>query len=153
MPKEAIFNLFRDTYRDGTTLGKVVYPDNQTTNYTLEDIVRGWGIKDGGTTAIPVGRYRMTVSMSGKFGRRMVMVYTEPNKYEIKANGIGFKGVRVHGGNTNKDTWGCIIVAKNRINSQTVQGTCEAEFTAAVEHYEQKGYEVFLEIKNLPQKE
>lgn len=152
MPKEVTFKLNRDTYRGQTTLGKMIYPDG-ITNETLEDTVRGWGIKDGKNTAIPVGKYRMTVSMSGKFGRKMVMIYTESNKYEIKANGIGFKGVRVHGGNDHLDSWGCVIVAKRRFNEHTVQGSCEAQFTAAVESYEQKGYDVYLEVKNFPQKE
>lgn len=152
MPKEITFKLNRDTYVEGTTLGKMIYPDGLT-NETLEDICRAWGIKHGGSTAIPVGRYRMTVSMSSKFNRKMVMIYTESNQYEVKMNGIGFKGIRVHGGQSNKDSWGCVIVAKRRTSNQTVQGSCEAQFTAAVESYEQKGYDVYLEVKNLPQKE
>lgn len=144
--------LERDTYRGGTTLGVLKFPDGSTCQ-TLEDIVRGWGIKDGGTTAIPVGKYRMTVSMSSKFKREMVMVYSEPNKYELKANGIEFKGIRIHGGNTNKDTWGCIIAARKRIDDHTVQGSEESRVTAAVKDYEAKGFEVYLEVKNKSQKQ
>lgn len=142
------FKLVRDTYRGGTTLGKLFDPNGNMVCHTLEDIVRGWGIKDGGTTAIPTGRYKLTVSMSNKFKRRMVMVYTEANKYEIILNGIGFKGVRMHGGNTNKDTWGCIIVASKRLNDQTVQGSQEANVTDLVDAYIKQGHSVELEVVN-----
>jgi len=145
------FYLRRDTYRGGTTLGTLAFPDGYVCQ-TLEDIVRAWGIKDGGTTAIPVGKYRMTVSMSQRFKREMVMVYTEPNKYELKANGIEFKGIRIHGGNTNRDTWGCIIAARKRIDDHTVQGSEESRVTAMVKGLENRGHQVWLEVINLSQK-
>lgn len=152
MSKIAVFTLERDTYRGATTLGVLTFPDGYKC-HTLEDIVRGWGIKDGGTTAIPVGKYKLTTSVSQRFKREMVMVYTEPNKYELKANGIEFKGIRIHGGNTNKDTWGCIIVARKRVDEHTLQGSEESRVTAAVKQYIQQGYEVYLEVKNKPQKD
>lgn len=142
------FKLIRDTYRNGSTLGKLYHPGGGHLCETLEDIVRGWGIKDGGTTAIPVGRYRLTVSRSSKFKRDMVMVYTEPNKYEVKMNGIGFKGIRMHGGNSNKDTWGCIIVANNRTGPETVHGSAESSITSSVQKLEKDGHTVWLEVIN-----
>lgn len=148
---DKVFTLERDSYRGGTTLGKLYAPDKKYICETLEDIVRGWGIKDGGTTAIPVGRYRMTVSMSSKFKRRMVMIYTESNKYEIKMNGIGFKGIRIHGGNTNKDSWGCVIVARRRVDAHTVQGTMESDVTKLVDDLERSGHTIYLEVKNKTQ--
>ena len=151
MAKEAVFKLVRESYRGGTTIGKLYDPKGNFICHTLEDIVRGWGIKDGGTTAIPVGKYFLTVSMSSKFKRRMVMVYTESNKYEILKNGIGFKGVRMHGGNTNKDTWGCIIVASKLINDQTVQGSQESTVTDLVDAYMKQGFQCVLEVVNKAQ--
>lgn len=150
---DKVFNLKRDSYYESTTLGKLYDPDKNHICETLEDIVRAWGIKHGGSTAIPAGRYRMTVSMSSRFKRRMVMIYTESNKHEIKSAGIGFKGVRIHGGNTNKDTWGCVIVAKNRIGRDRVQGTMESTVTDMVDKLEKAGHTVWLEITNLSQKE
>lgn len=146
------FLLERDTYRGATTLGVLTFPDGYQCQ-TLEDIVRAWGIKDGGTTAIPAGRYRMTVSMSSRFKREMVMIYTESNKYELKANGIGFKGIRIHGGNTHNSTWGCVLVARKRIDDHTIQGTEESRVTAAVKDYESQGYEVWIDVKNKAQKD
>ena len=151
MSKRVEFILNRDTYRGGTTLGTLTFPDGYVCQ-TLEDIVRGWGIKDGGTTAIPVGEYRMTVSVSQRFKREMVMVYNQPNKFELKANGIEFKGIRIHGGNTNADTWGCIIVARRRVDNHTIQGSEESRVTAAVKDYESKGFDVILTVRNQAQK-
>jgi hypothetical protein len=68
-----------------------------------------------GQTAIPSGRYRLILSRSNKFKRIMPEILNIP----------GFTGVRMHGGNTAKDTEGCIIVSKNIINRSMVQGTME----------------------------
>jgi hypothetical protein len=154
MAKKFTFKLIRDTYTNGTTLGKLYAPDGTYICETLEDIVRGWGIKHGGTTAIPTTQgsspYKMNISMSQRFKRRMVMIFTESNGYELKKNGISFKGIRIHGGNTNANTWGCVIVAARRLNNETIQGTQEAKVLALVEDYLNKG-EVCLEVQNRPQ--
>jgi len=150
MLKTAVFKLNRNTYRGQTTLGELIFPDKRKF-HTLEDTVRGWGIKDAGNTAIPFGLYKMMVSMSGKFKRKMAMIYTEPNQYELKGSGISFKGIRVHGGNDHQDTWGCIVVAKNRMSDTTVQGSAEKEFTEAVEKLIADGFECYIDIKNLSQ--
>lgn len=79
------------------------------------------------------------------------MIYTEANKYEIKKNGIGFKGVRMHGGNTNANTWGCVIVAANRVGSERVQNTREAFITDYVDKLIKAGNTVELVVENKPQ--
>jgi hypothetical protein len=153
MAKTFTFKLVRDKYTNGTTLGKLFDPEGNYICETLEDIVRGWGIKHGGTTAIPTTQgsspYRLNISMSQRFKRRMVMIFTESNGYELKRNGISFKGIRIHGGNTNKNTWGCLIVARNRINDEMIQGTQEAKVLSLVEDYLKRG-SVFLEVQNRP---
>jgi hypothetical protein len=154
MKKKFVFRLVRDTYTNGTTLGKLYDPEGTYVCETLEDIVRGWGIKHGGTTAIPTTAggdpYKLLVSLSQRFKRRMVMIYTEKNGYELKRNGISFKGIRIHGGNRNNNTWGCLLVASRRVDAETIQGTQEAKVLALVDHYLTKG-EVFLEVVNLSQ--
>lgn len=149
---EAILILNRKLYRGETTIGELILPDGRKF-FTLEDTVRGWGIKDPGNTAVPFGKYSLTVSLSSRFKREMVMVYSEANKYELKAGGISFKGIRMHGGNTNKDTWGCIIVAKNNPTPTTVQGSAEKEITEYVKSLIAQGRKPMIEIKNLSQKE
>jgi hypothetical protein len=74
--------------------------------HTLEDEIREvpgqpvemWKVH--GESAIPAGRYQITLEYSPKFGPDTITV-----------NGVpGFVGVRVHGGNDIDDTEGCPIV-------------------------------------------
>ena len=57
-----------------------------------------------GKTAIPTGRYRVELTKSKKFGRVLPLLY----------NVKGFEGIRIHRGNTNEDTLGCILVGQNK---------------------------------------
>lgn len=74
--------------------------------FSLEDEVREvpgapvseWKIK--GQTAIPKGRYRIIISKSPRLG------YATPEILNVP----GYTAVRMHAGNTAKDTEGCILV-------------------------------------------
>ncbi len=150
------YNFLHDRYlyTARTTIGRVHLPSQDGVSlfsYILEDTVRAFGIKVPGETAIPEGIYKVTVSMSSRFKRQMPMLYTESNKYEIKAGGIGFKGIRLHGGNTHSDTEGCGVVAFNYINDHTIQGSAEKALTEKIQEYLLKG-NVFWKITNLLQK-
>lgn len=155
MNKIVKFRIERDTYRGLTTLGTITCPDG-TVLQTLEDCVRGWGIKDKGNTAIPVTTgeavYRLGVTMSSRFGKPMVIVYNQTD-LSIKSNGITFSGIRMHGGNTDKDVQGCIAVARNRPSNQTIQGSAYEIVQAQVEKALKDGDLPVLEIVNKPQAE
>ena len=94
------------------TIGKL-YIDNQYFCDTLEDVVRKDGEKVYGKTAIPSGMYRVKKTYSPRFKKVLPEILEVPN----------FSGVRIHAGNTAKDTEGCILLGLNKskgavLNSQ-----------------------------------
>ena len=131
--------LNRNTYTLKSTIGEL-YLNGEYFSYTLEDVVRGENIKIPGHTAIPAGRYRVKVTWSNRFKREMPMIFSEDNGYELIANGISFKGCRLHGGNTHLDTDGCPLVAKNKVNDDHIYGSMEKELTAALIELGGEGY-------------
>lgn len=129
--------LTREIYNDVTTIGKL-FIDGKFFCYTLEDTVRAKGVKVNGKTAIPSGLYKLAINMSTRFKRLMIQLLNVPN----------FEGVRIHSGNTAKDTEGCILVAKNKIDNNTIQGSMEKEVFKYVDTHLKKGNEVFISIVN-----
>ena len=105
--KNVRYNFGEDFTLSRVTVNGVKY---DKCPYVLEDAVREvagksvecWKIKC--VTAIPVGRYEVTIDMSQRFGKRMLHLL----------NVCGYDGVRVHSGNTSHDTEGCLIVGKER---------------------------------------
>jgi len=142
------FLLLRDTYTSQTTIGKIHAPNGYFSE-SLEDTVRATGVKVINHTAIPAGRYRLKVTRSPRFKRDMVLIYNQKD-YSLKANGIRFTGLRVHGGNDHGDTSGCILSAKNRLSKTKIQGTREKAFTAKVKALSKTG-DCYITIVNLPQ--
>ncbi len=60
--------------------------------------------KMAGKTTIPEGRYPLLVTKSIRFKKWLPLLFGVP----------GFSGVRIHSGNTAKDTQGCILLGENR---------------------------------------
>ncbi len=87
--------LVRSTYTVRSTIGVLSY--NNSTCFILEDPVRPKKIH--GITAIPAGTYQIIVSHSQKFGRDMPLLHNVP----------GYEGIRIHPGNSPKDTEGCLL--------------------------------------------
>ena len=88
-----------DEYLAGTK--KIYFCD--TLEPTWRDYAHG-GRKIKGHSAIPEGRYAVVISYSPKFKQWLPILLGVPN----------FSGIRIHAGNTAKDTEGCILVGENR---------------------------------------
>jgi len=74
-------------------------PERRWLCYILEDQVRLSEPKVYGKTAIPAGRYRISITRSPRFGRDMPLLHDVP----------GFSGIRIHAGNSAQDTEGCLL--------------------------------------------
>lgn len=90
---------------------------------TIEDKVRDVN-KDGdlddpgeekvfGETAIPYGTYAVDLTMSPKFKRVLPILLDVPH----------FTGIRIHRGNTAKDSHGCILPGENKIKGGVINST------------------------------
>lgn len=80
-----------------STIGRLLV-DDAFQCWTLEDIARP--IKIPGNTAIPAGTYKVIITESNRFKRRLPLLVDVP----------GFAGIRIHPGNCATDTEGCILV-------------------------------------------
>ena len=81
--------------------------DFRTSKYfcdTLEPHAIDWRREEkvAGKTAIPTGRYRVVMSYSKTYKRRMPYLLNVPH----------FTGIMIHTGNSADDTRGCILVGK-----------------------------------------
>lgn len=86
---------------ENSTIGELTI-DGKFECYTLEDKERDVKIK--GETAIPTGTYKVIINQSNRFKRLLPLLINVSN----------FEGVRIHAGNSNHDTEGCILVGMNR---------------------------------------
>lgn len=83
------------------TIGELSVDNNYVCD-TLEDKVRVDGEKVYAETAIPTGTYTLVLSYSNRFKKVMPEILNVPN----------FSGIRIHCGNSSKDTEGCLLVGK-----------------------------------------
>lgn len=98
--------LKRKYCKPSYTIGHL-YIDGKKICDTIEDTVRDLVAerKVKGRTAIPAGRYKVVLNWSPRFGRPLPLLLDVPD----------FDGIRIHTGNTAKDTDGCILVGRNTL--------------------------------------
>lgn len=98
----------RPTY----TIGRL-YLNGKYTCDTLEDKVRDLKRepKVQGKTAIPEGKYLVRLTYSNRFKKVLPLLVDVPY----------FEGVRIHSGNDEDDTEGCILVGKNKEKGKVLE--------------------------------
>ena len=99
--------LIRDKFTDKSTIGKLYVDSPYVFCNTLEDVDRrleNGGEKVYGQTCIPRGTYDVVIDYSSRFKKRMPHILNVPQ----------FDGIRIHPGNTDRDTEGCILVGVTR---------------------------------------
>lgn len=112
--------LKRIAKKETYTIGKL-YLDGVYFCDTIEDKDRGLNQtmstndikkkKVYGETAIPTGTYKLVIDYSNRFKKNMAHILNVP----------GYEGIRIHAGNTAKDSLGCIIVGKNKVVGKVVE--------------------------------
>lgn len=101
--------LYRKFLGNKYTIGKLFINDEYICD-TLEDVVRPENTKVYGETAIPYGVYEIVLTMSPRFKKVLPLLLDVPH----------FEGVRIHTGNTEKDTEGCILVGYNKVKGKVI---------------------------------
>ena len=126
-----------ETCGQSCTIGEM-YVDGNFKCYTLEDVERPEGEKVYGQTAIPRGRYLVTITHSNRFGRDLPLVNGVPN----------FSGVRIHPGNFASDTEGCILVGLGKTENSITQSRLAFDgLFLEIRNAIDNGEEVQIEIK------
>lgn len=128
------------------TIGQL-YAGGRLICNTVEDADRGLNmhmseaeikkIKIHSETAIPTGTYKLAVTMSPKFGRKLIEVLNVP----------GYLGIRVHKGNSAKDSAGCVIPGNNTEKGKVTNSTKYEELlTSMVDSAIKNGEDAYLTI-------
>lgn len=143
--KKMQLKLERKYFKKGYTIGNL-YINGEFFSNTLEDENRDLnknGKFDNGEskvnseTCIPFGTYKVVVSISPRFGRKLPRLLNVPS----------FENILIHRGNEAKDTSGCILVGENREPGKVLNSTrYELNLVKILEAAIAKGEEVTIEI-------
>ena len=118
--------LTRTTRTNRSTIGELTV-DGKFECFILEDKDRGlqqgmalselMAAKIKTRTAIPTGRYEIVTNFSDRFQKMLPLLLDVP----------AFAGIRIHPGNTDADTEGCLLPGKTK--SPDMVGSSRAAFT------------------------
>ena len=130
--------LIRHARRADYTIGRLEDENGMKVCDTLEPTWRdykGGEMKIPKKSAIPEGSYRVVVTKSRRFQKYLPLLVGVP----------GFEGVRIHAGNTSRDTEGCILVGQNLQVGKVLWSRITLEKLMKLIENEK---EIYLTIKN-----
>ena len=149
--------LYRKYRLPKYSIGKL-YADGEYVCDTLEDtdrdLYQGMDLewiqskKVYGETAIPFGRYRITLKVqSPKYSKKKA--YEKIKGYVPRILDIpGYSGVLIHIGNYPRDTEGCVLVGYNQVKGAVVNSTKAFwKLYDILLEADQKGEEIWLTIQ------
>jgi hypothetical protein len=138
--------LKREIFTDISTIGSLTI-DGKFECYILEDKDRGINntlsleqimrVKVYGKTAIPYGRYEVDWTMSARFKVMM----------PILLNVVGWSGIRIHKGNTEIDSLGCLLCGTRKLSNRITESTIATnKLYAKIEAAKKQGQRIFITI-------
>ena len=138
--------LKRETFTEQSTIGTLTI-DGKFECYILEDKDRNLtdlmslekiaGTKVYGKTAIPYGRYEVDWTMSARFKVMM----------PILLNVKGYEGIRIHKGNTELDSLGCLLCGTRKKSNMITESTLATRnLYAKIEAAKKQGQRIFITI-------
>ena len=121
------------------TIGRL-FVDGKYFCDTLEDRCRDLDKEEKvmNGTAIPEGIYEVIVNVSAKFRRKWPLLLDVPH----------FSGIRIHRGNMDKDTSGCILVGENKQQGRVINSTgYELKLTEMIEKAMLSGEKIVIQVR------
>ena len=144
---EMELKLKREVFTDNSTIGSL-YVDGVFECYILEDKDRGINdtltleqimrVKVYGKTCIPYGRYEVDWTMSARFKKMM----------PILLNVTGWSGIRIHAGNSEIDSLGCLLCGRLKLNDRISESTLATNrLYKKIEAAKKQGQRIFITIE------
>jgi hypothetical protein len=138
--------LKRETFTNESTIGSLTI-DGKFECFILEDKDRGLtdsmplaeivATKVYGKTAIPYGRYEIDWTMSARFKVMM----------PILLNVKGYSGIRIHKGNTEIDSLGCLLCGTKKASNRITESTAATnKLYAKIAEAKKQGKKIYITI-------
>lgn len=151
----------RIALKDDYTIGKmeILYPEGwRWVADTLEDVVRDLN-KDGdlndvgegkvyGKTAIPYGRYEITMNVqSPKYSQRASYAWCKGYLPRL-LNVPHFDGILIHSGNDETHSNGCVLVGENKVKGQVINSMATLKrIVSILKHASDSGEKIWITIE------
>jgi hypothetical protein len=144
--KDMELQLKRETFTEQSTIGTLSI-EGKFECFILEDKDRGLsdtmslekiaGTKVYGKTCIPYGRYEIDWTMSARFKVMM----------PILLNVKGYSGIRIHKGNTEVDSLGCLLCGTRKKSNMVTESTLATRnLYAKIENAKKQGQRIYITI-------